>query len=101
MHAHANAHRRIFWPGRVGEGARGLRCGGDGLGGDTERDAESVALGVYLAAVRSGKGGAEQLLVQTKRLGIADAKLLLQPRAALDISEEEGDSAGGQIRRHA
>ena len=62
-----------------------------------KRDEEGVALRVDLVAAVRRERGAKQPSVVGEHVGVAVAKLLDEPRRALDVGEEEGDGSGRQL----
>jgi hypothetical protein len=66
-----------------------------------EHDEEGVSLGVDLDTVVARAGVADRLSVRAERLGVPlRAELAKQPCRPLDVREEEGDRAAGEIRPH-
>jgi hypothetical protein len=95
VHADAHLDRTI------GEGGRGFACCLDGTLGRGEGDEEAVALGADLdSAVRQERVAHDAPMV------IDHAHVLLRPQLveelgrALDVAEEEGHRAGGQVTLH-
>jgi hypothetical protein len=62
-----------------------------------ERDEEGVALRVDLDPTMPGEGLAQDLPMLSERVCIGIAELVEQLRRALDVGEEEGDGAGGEL----
>jgi hypothetical protein len=62
-----------------------------------ERDEERIALRVDLVTVVSLEGPPEHALMVAEDRAVVIAQLLHEPRRALDIREEEGDSASGRL----
>jgi len=87
----------------VGPGLRSERAlrrhgGGDRVTRAREGDEERVALRVDLVAVELFNRRAEQPVVRRQNLVVPVAELLQQPRRPFDVTEEEGDGAGGTLR---
>ena len=70
-----------------------LGCRRDRLGRAREGVEERAALGVDLDAAVAGEGVPQYPPVLGKRLRVAVAELVQQPRRALDVGEEERDRA--------
>jgi len=82
----------------VGERLPRLLGGGGRLVSASECKEAGIALRVDLDAAVAAKRSAECPPVFGKRLAIALAVLLQQPRRPLDVGEEKGDRAGGKFR---
>jgi hypothetical protein len=66
--------------------------------GGREGDEEGIPLGVDLDPALGGAGGTDHLAVGGERLRVGlRPQLLEQPGRALDVGEEEGDGAGGEL----
>src|SRR6476469_1500110 len=66
----------------------------EGVPGAGESDEEGVALGVDLNAAVAGERLAQEAPVLGQCIRVGVAELVQQLRRALDVGEEEGDSAG-------
>ena len=67
-----------------------------------EGEEEGVALRVHLDPALGGARLPDHAPVLGERLRVAlGAELVQQPRRALDVGEEEGDGAGGEVVSHA
>ncbi len=80
-----------------------LSVGGSphGAGRRLEGDEERVALGVHFDSALTGEGLAERPPVIRQGLRVRlRAEVVQQLRRALDVGEEEGDGAGGEINSH-
>ena len=87
-HPHANRPRQ-----------RGLciACRCQRLGGAREHDEERVALRVHLHAVVPRESVTQDAAVLGEHLGVLVAQFVQQARRALDVREQEGDGAGGEL----
>ena len=92
-HAHADRTR-----GQSSQRVGGrLECAGCGREGDEE----GVPLGIHLDAVVAGAGLADHAPVLGERRGVClRSQLVQQLGRALDVGEQEGDRAGGEIASH-
>jgi hypothetical protein len=74
--------------------------GGEGVGGTSKRNKEGVAFGVHFPTIMSADHFAEQTVVLPKdgRVRLA-TQFVQQPGGPLDVREQEGDRAGGELRR--
>jgi hypothetical protein len=85
-------------------GSRGLlapRCSGQRVDRIGEGIKECVSLGVDLDAAAGRERFAQETSVLRERVHVAGlAKLLDQPRRALDVREEKCDDAGRKIHTH-
>jgi hypothetical protein len=103
VHAHVPLGRHLRLTGvdahAHGQRERGLCLlrRGDRGGCRREGDEEGVALRIHLDAPVPLAGRAQDAAVLGQQVGVALAVLLQQPRRALDVGEEEGDGAGGEL----
>src|SRR5204862_3348745 len=82
---------------------RGLSVGGrrQRIAGPRERDEERVALGVDLDPAVLGERSPQSAPVLGQRIRIRVAELVQQAGRPLDVREEEGDGAGGELSHPA
>ena len=90
MDPHPNADR-------AAEGSLRLARGLERVRGPGEGDEEGVALRVDLDPTVPREGPAQDLPMRSERVCIRVAELAEQLRRALDVGEEEGDGAGGEL----
>gem|GEM_PF-3712160 len=97
MRFDADAHLYSLGPGMVTEGPLGFDGGVEGPLGRGEGVEEGVSLGVDLDPFVGGKGLSQQGAVVLEDVAVAGAEGVQQARGALDVGEEEGDGACGQV----
>jgi hypothetical protein len=97
MKAHADLDRGAVRPRKRRQRALPGYRGGSGSLRAREHDEEGVALGVDLDTALGRECGTKKapVLVPQQRLTIAD--LLRQPCRSLDLGEQEGERAAGEI----
>ena len=89
---------RLVGPVVGRERALGLRRGRDGIARALEGDVEGVALQLDLDPAVAGEDLAQEAAVLGERLHVALAAELLQEASRpLDVGEEQGDGAGGEL----
>ena len=102
VQAHAHLDLHPFGPGVRGQVALRIDSRGQGVGGRAEGDEERVALRVDDASLVSGESGTQKLRMLGENLVVAVApQLLEQGRRALDIGEDESNSARRKFMHRA
>ena len=82
---------------RIGEGRRRRECSRCGRKGEEE----GIALSVDFDPALRGTRLADHTAMLGERVGVGPgAELVQQTRRALDVGEEEGDSARGEVATH-
>ena len=98
VQAHAHLDVRSLGPSVGRQVALGVDSRSHGVGSRAEGDEEGVALGVHDATLMRGEGGVEDLLLsRQKRVVAVLTEPVEKPRRALDVCEQEGDSAGRKL----
>ena len=102
VQAHAHLDLHPFGPGVRRQVALRIDGRGQCVGGRAEGDEERVALRVDDASLVSGEGGTQKLRMLGENLVVAVApQPLEQGRRALDIGEDESDSARRKFMHRA
>src|SRR6185436_19396752 len=96
VQAHPDTGHRTTGPVPAGQAALGLRAGCYRVRGRAEDD-EDVSLGAELGAVMAAERLALQPALGRQQVTVAVTEPGQQPGRALHITEEHGDSAGGQL----
>jgi hypothetical protein len=65
--------------------------------GPREGDEERISLRIDLDAAMPAEAFAQRLPMLAERIGVGIAELVQKPSRALDVGEEKGDCAGGQL----
>ena len=89
--AHPHANRP------VGKRLLSLARGRKRIARPREGDEECVSLRVYLDAAVRREGGPQRAPVLGQRLRVGVSELVQQLGRALDVGEEKGDGAGGEL----
>ena len=93
-HAHTDSHVR---GPRFGEqGSLSGNASGDSRLGPSEREEQSIALGVHLHAALAGHSAPEELPVPLQYPGVAIPDTPKQPSRTLDVSKHKGHSPAGK-----
>jgi hypothetical protein len=97
VQAHAHLQAGALRPGVVSQSTSTLRGCCDGLGGAGEGDEEGIALGIHLGPTLRRKRRPQQCLVLSQHPRVVVAKALEELGAALDVGEQEGNGATGEL----
>src|SRR5215210_4512976 len=101
VQAHAYLHVDAFGPLVRRQGALSVDCSANGFLGPRERVEEGVALSVDLLSAGSLELLAQDPAVIPMDVAVAVAESFEQPRRALDVREEKGDGAAGELAHRA
>ena len=92
VHADPHPDHDLLRPRFRSQRLLGVRCGIQGIAGPAERHSEPVtACGEHISTVRLDRGPQQHVMTLQRRLHRLGDRLP-QPRRALDVREEKGDS---------